>query len=99
MDESNKEQHQNRAQAPDQDKAEIQYPRPWDYTVIGVDVAKIRAAVKEVIGNEAYTIKPSHKSKGGKYISLAVQTIVLDEPMRTRIFESLRSHADIRMVL
>lgn len=94
MNESEKPQDQQARTKP-----EIQYPCPWDYAIIGVDEEKMRQAVHEIIGNEAYSIKPSHKSKGGKYVSLAMETIVLDDPMRVRIFESLRAHADIRMVL
>lgn len=97
MSESEKPKHEADEQTAS--KPEITYPRPWDYTVIGLDAQKMRDAVKEVIGDEAYTIKPSHKSTGGKYVSLAMETIVLDEAMRVRIFEELRNHDAIRMVL
>lgn len=81
------------------DKPQIDYPCPWEYRIIGQDVAKLRQAVASVLGTRAYSIRPSHESSSGKYVSLSVEIVVPDEAYRLSTFESLRSHADIRMVL
>lgn len=101
LSEANNEPNESKKQHPaqKQDKPIIEYPCPWEYKIIGLDAQKMRAAVREVIGDEAYSIAPSHESKGGKYVSLAVETIVMDDPMRLRLFASFRDHEDIRMVL
>ena len=82
-----------------QDKPQIDYPCPWEYRIIGQDAAKLRQAVAAVLGTRQYSIRPSHESSSGKYVSLSVETIVPDEAYRLDTFESLRSHVDIRMVL
>ena len=80
-------------------KPEILYPCIWSYQVIGVDEERLRDAVREVIGEAPYTLRPGHVSKGGKYRSLGLDTRVEDEPERLRIFDLLSKHPAIRFVL
>jgi putative lipoic acid-binding regulatory protein len=77
----------------------IEYPVTWVYKVIGVDPERVLAAVAAVVGSDEYVVSPSHRSATGKYRSFNVELVVRDEEHRTDIFEALRSHPDIVMVL
>ncbi len=80
-------------------KAEIEYPCSWPYRIIGQDDQAMRAAAELIIGNKEYKIDISRSSRGGKYISLVVETVVADEQERLRIYNGFCEHADIKMVL
>lgn len=83
----------------DSQKPEIEYPCAWEYKIIGLDTRQMKDAVAQVLADTAYTLDPSHISSGGKYVSLTVEVTVTDEAFRYRVFESLRNHSAIRMVL
>ncbi len=80
-------------------KPEIQYPSNWTYQVIGLDENELRRAVFEVLGDARHELKPGNASKGGKYVSLGLETQVVDEAHRLRIFQQLASHPSIRFVI
>jgi len=80
-------------------QVEIEYPCAWTYTVIGHDRARIEEAVANVVGDVAYTLTLSHRSRHGKYCSLHLQIMVETESHRTGIFRALASHPAIRAVL
>jgi len=77
----------------------IEYPTSWVYRVIGADSQRVADAVAEVVGEEPYVIEASHRSSSGKYHSFSVEMIVRDEEQRTTLFEALRGHPDVIMVL
>ncbi len=77
----------------------ITYPCRWSFTLIGTDEGSIRNAAAECLGEKTYRLKPSKKSRGGKYISLHLDTDVSSEEERNRLFAALKALPAIRMVL
>ena len=80
-------------------KPEIIYPCPWGYKVIGSDVDRLRSAIAEVIQERSHTVTPSNTSLTGKYHCLDVELVVTSEECRLEIYESLRRHPAIKIVL
>jgi putative lipoic acid-binding regulatory protein len=80
-------------------KPEIVYPCPWGYKVIGSDVERLRGAIAEVIQERPHTVTPSNTSVTGKYHCLDVEIIVTSEECRLEIYESLRKHPAVKVVL
>lgn len=80
-------------------KPEIEYPCVWEYKIIGLDVSAMKQAVAQMVDSTPYTLDPSHTSTGGKYVSMTLEMSVPDEAFRVGMFEKLRQHPDIRMVL
>ena len=80
-------------------KVLIEYPCNWCYKVIASEKAALEQAIRDVIDERAHTISPSNKSKTGKYISMNLDLLVHNEEDRTFIFEALKKHQNIKMVL
>lgn len=80
-------------------RPEIEYPCPWNFKVIGREEDRMRQAIAEIMGDCAYRLTFSNQSTHGKYCSLNLDMIALDEPHRLDIFEALRRHRSIRIVL
>lgn len=83
----------------DERKPEIAYPCPWSYRIIGSDEARMRVAVREIVGAAEYKLELFNQSRGGKYRSLELELIVTDEAHRLAVFDALRRRAEIRFVL
>ena len=81
------------------DKAEIEYPCAWNYKVIGLDAEALQHAVAVVLGEQQYLLTHSRSSSGGKYQSMQLETVVENEDRRNGIFNALKNHAAVRMVL
>ena len=80
-------------------RPDIDYPCPWSFKVIGREEDEIRQAVAEIVGDHAYTLTFSNQSAHGKYCSLNLDMVVVDEPHRLTTFEALMHHASIQIVL
>ncbi len=80
-------------------KLELEYPCSWKYKIIGAERKKLEEAIHSVILERAHTLKHSNVSKTGKYVSLNLDLIVQNEDERTFLFEALKAHQDIKMVL
>ena len=80
-------------------KPDISYPTKWGYKVIGTDEEVLRKAVDSVLTNFEYSLKFSNKSSQGKFISLTISIIVQDENERNSIFNNLKNHTTIKMVI
>lgn len=78
---------------------EIDYPCPWGYKVIGTDVERLRSAIAQVIQERPHTITPSNRSVTGKYHCLDVEIVVTSEACRLEIYDGLRSHPAVKIVL
>ncbi len=78
---------------------DIEYPCRWLYKVIGSDEASVRAAVLEVIDIEDVMIELSNTSSSGSFVSINVEVTVQDHGQRQGLFEALRGHDAVRMVL
>jgi putative lipoic acid-binding regulatory protein len=83
----------------DDKKVVIEYPCNWCYKVIASEKEALEQAVKDVIDEREHTLSPSNKSKTGKYTSMNLDLLVHNEDDRTFIFEALKKHASIKMVL
>ncbi len=80
-------------------KLELEYPCSWKYKIVGAERKALEAAIHSVILERAHTLEHSNSSKTGKYISLNLDLIVHNEDDRTFIYEALKAHNDVKMVL
>ncbi|MCB1184038.1 DUF493 domain-containing protein [bacterium] len=88
-------------------RPDIEYPCPWDFKVIGTCEESLRGAVRDCLaaslngdfGDREFELGLSRTSSGGKYVSLCLNLMVMDEPERNAIFASLAGHPEIRMVI
>jgi putative lipoic acid-binding regulatory protein len=90
--------YSGRVQLPDR-RPEIDYPTLWSYQVIGSDEARVRGAVAEVVLEREHTLRLTKTSRTGKYCSLLLELVVVDEADRLALFEALAAHDDVRIVL
>ena len=77
----------------------IQYPCTWSYTIIGEGEEALRLAVSGVMGDRDHTVTPGHHSAAGRYCSLHVTLMVLDEEERLCLLAALQREAVVRFVL
>ncbi len=77
----------------------MEYPCRWTYKVIGSDREEMEKAIGEIIRGCDCTIAPSNTSRNGTYRCLNVEVVVHDEGHRIGVYEKLRSHPVIKMVL
>jgi len=93
-------------------KVELTYPCQWAYKLIAGEKEALEEAIHEVIlereqkvngeAREAalgYKLTHSKNSKGGKYISMNLELLVHNEDDRNFIYEALKAHQNIKMVL
>lgn len=83
----------------DDQHPEIDYPCRWTYRIIGSDEARMRAAVAEIVGATEHTLVEGLQSSGGKYRSLQLDLLVVDDAQRLAVFAALGKHPDVRFVL
>ncbi|MDD5532426.1 MAG: DUF493 domain-containing protein [Syntrophales bacterium] len=81
------------------DGAHIEYPCRWTYRIIGRNEKEMREAVQVLIQDDPCEVIPSRVSATGKYVSLNVEVEVSCEEKRTSVYESLRNHPSIILVL
>jgi hypothetical protein len=80
-------------------KVQLEYPCTWIYKIIGPDADEIRHAVAEIICDRAYKITHSRSSETAKYHCLNVELSVESESHRTILYEALKAHRAIKIVL
>ena len=80
-------------------KLELEYPCSWRYKVVAHEQGHVVTAVCEVIKEKEHTLVPSNQSRGGKYVSMNLDLLVHNEEERTFIYEALKAHQLIKMVL
>ena len=80
-------------------KVVIEYPCTWCYKLITEHEDHTKAAIKDVISEREHTLKPSNASKSGKYVSMNLELLIQNEDERNFIFEALKKHQQIKMVL
>ena len=78
---------------------DLDYPCPWSYKAIGTDAAGVVAAIESVVGKRECLIHESNRSRSGKYVSVALETVVTSEEDRTTLYEALLRTPAIKMVL
>jgi len=82
-----------------EEKLELVYPCSWTYKVIGHEKEALMQAIKDVINEREHDITDSKASKTGKYISMNLDMLIHNDDDRTFIFEALKNHQNIKMVL
>ena len=80
-------------------KLELSYPCSWSYKIIGYEKEAIQRAIHEVILEREHSLTSSNESKTGKYISMNLDLVVTNEDERNFIYEALKAHQNIKMVL
>ncbi len=80
------------------EKVQIEYPTIWRYKVIGENAKKTREAIQSVT-NRPTTITFSKQSNRGKYQSFNADIMVHSEEEREKIYQELKKHKDVKMVL
>jgi len=79
--------------------AKIEYPCTWAFRVIGVEEKAMTKAVRECVGGREFTLERANTSRTGKFLSLNLETVVENEVDRNRLFQTLRDHDAVKMVL
>lgn len=80
-------------------KLELTYPLNWTYKLIGSEKEALQKAIHDVIVEREHDLTHSNSSKTGKYVSLNLKLLVHNEDDRKFIFEALKAHQNIKMVL
>jgi len=80
-------------------KVKLEYPCLWIYKIIGSDADELRRAVAEIILDRAYKITHSRSSEGAKYHCLNVELSVESESHRTALYEALKAHRAVKLIL
>jgi len=80
-------------------KVVIEYPSSWTYKLIGHEKEAIKKAIHDVIVERDHNLKHSNKSKTGKYVSMNLEIVITSDDERNFIYEALKAHQNIKMVL
>jgi putative lipoic acid-binding regulatory protein len=80
-------------------KPDIEYPCPWNFTIIGTDGEEIRRRVGELLAGVDYTLQVGRESSGGKYVSLKLTTTVRSEEHRYDLHEKLVQDPLVKVVM
>lgn len=80
-------------------KLQISYPCVWIYKIIGEDQKDMKSAVAEIIQDRSCSITHSRSSASAKYHCLNLELTVESESHRQIIYESLKAHRAIKIIL
>jgi uncharacterized protein len=80
-------------------KIQLEYPCPWVYKIIGTDADEMKLAIAEIIRDRSYKISPSRSSAGNKYHCLNLELLVESESHRITLYEALKAHQSIKIIL
>jgi len=80
-------------------KGQLEYPCLWVYKIVGPDRDEMQRAVAGIIRDRSYRIVHSRSSETGKFHCLNVELSVESEGHRKDLYENLRIHPAIRIVL
>jgi putative lipoic acid-binding regulatory protein len=80
-------------------KLELEYPCDWRYKIVGEEKEALEKAVHDVILEREHKLTHSNKSRTGKYVSMNLDLLVHNEDERQFIYEALKAHQNIKMVL
>lgn len=81
------------------EKLELNYPCSWEYKLVVLESCDIKKTVKEVIYEREHKIKSSKVSTKGKFVSYTLELLVHNDDDRKELFELLRKHSNMKMVL
>ena len=80
-------------------KVKLTYPCKWEYKLIGYEKEAIKKAIKDTIFEREHNLEYSKASKSRKYISMNLELLVHNEDDRNFIYEALKKHQNLKMVL
>jgi putative lipoic acid-binding regulatory protein len=81
------------------EKLDLTYPCSWAYKLIAGEKEALEKAIHDVILEREHKLTHSKNSKGGKYISMNLEVLVHNEDDRNFIYEALKAHQNVKMVL
>lgn len=81
------------------EKLELDYPCSWEYKIITLSKEDALKGVKEVILEKEFSLEASKTSKKGKFSSFTLEVLVHNEDERVSIYQMLKEHSLIKMVL
>lgn len=81
------------------EKLELEYPCNWEYKIITLSKEDALKGVKEVILEKEFKLESSKTSKKGKFSSFTLEVLVHNEDERVSIYQLLKEHSLIKMVL
>jgi len=81
------------------EKLELTYPCSWSYKLIAGEKEALEKAIRDVIDAREHKLTHSKNSKGGKYVSMNLDLLVHNEDDRNFIYQALKAHQNIKMVL
>jgi len=81
------------------EKLKLDYPCNWQYKAICESRHNIDEIAKDVLDKREHTIKESNNSKGGKYKSHTITTLVHSDDDRKTLYEEFKRHKSIKFVL
>jgi Uncharacterized conserved protein len=81
------------------EKLELEYPCDWAYKLIASEKEALQKAIHDVIDEREHKLTHSNNSKSGKYVSMNLELLVHNEDDRNFIYEALKAHSNIKMVL
>ena len=80
-------------------KVVIEYPCSWCYKLISEHEDHTKEAVSDILKEKTHNLNASNTSKSGKYISMNLELLVQNEDERNFLYEALKAHQKIKMVL
>ena len=80
-------------------KPHLDYPCAWVYKIIGRDREEMTSAVAEIVRDRKYKLSPSRSSETGKYHCLNLELTVEGESHRIAVYEALKAHRAVKIVL
>lgn len=84
---------------PQKQKLRLDYPCSWIYKIIGVDQDKMQSAVHEIIRDRPCRVSLSRQSENAKYVCLNIELTVESESHRLILYEKLKAHPAIDVIL
>ena len=80
-------------------KLQLTYPCLWIYKVFGTDQDRMRSAIEDIVRDRSCRISLSRESETAKYVSLNVELTVESESHRVALYEALKAHHAVKLVL
>ncbi len=81
------------------EKQVVEYPCAWSFRIIGKDRELMQDAVAVYMKETQYLLQTSNTSRSGKYVSLNLETVVLNEEVRNQIYADLKNLSCVELVL
>jgi len=83
----------------EKESGDLEYPCRWVYKIIGPDRDEMERAVAGIIRDRGYRIAHSRSSETGKFHCLNVELSVESKEHRKDVYEHLRTHPAVKIVL